>query len=58
MSQFADYQNEIYLAALGGNLPEFPMDYATLERKATAALPDTLLNYIAGGAGDELTRRY
>ena len=57
MSQFADYQNEIYLAALGGNLPEFPMDYATLERKATAALPDTLLNYIAGGAGDELTQR-
>lgn len=57
MSQFADYQNEIYLAALGGNLPEFPMEYATLERKATAALPDTLLNYIAGGAGDELTQR-
>ncbi|GGK45163.1 alpha-hydroxy-acid oxidizing protein [Nocardia camponoti] len=57
MSQFADYQNEIYLAALGGNLPEFPMDYATLERKATASLPETLLDYIAGGAGDELTQR-
>ncbi|MFC4375165.1 alpha-hydroxy-acid oxidizing protein [Nocardia halotolerans] len=57
MSQFADYQNEIYLAALGGIQPEFPMDYATLERKATAALPETLLNYIAGGAGDELTQR-
>ncbi|MFE3541697.1 alpha-hydroxy-acid oxidizing protein [Nocardia sp. NPDC059177] len=57
MSQFADYQNEIYLAALGGIAPEFPMDYATLERKATAALPDNLLNYIAGGAGDELTQR-
>ncbi|MGW6624786.1 alpha-hydroxy-acid oxidizing protein [Nocardia sp. NPDC055002] len=57
MSQFADYQNEIYLAALGGIQPEFPMDYATLERKATAALPDSLLNYIAGGAGDELTQR-
>ncbi|MFC6011186.1 alpha-hydroxy-acid oxidizing protein [Nocardia lasii] len=57
MSQFADYQNEIYLAALGGIQPEFPMDFATLERKATAALPDSLLNYIAGGAGDELTQR-
>jgi lactate 2-monooxygenase len=57
MSQFADYQNEIYLAALGGIQPGFPMDYATLERKATAALPDSLLNYIAGGAGDELTQR-
>ncbi|WP_216909662.1 alpha-hydroxy-acid oxidizing protein [Nocardia noduli] len=54
---FADYQNEIYFAALGGNLPEFPMDYATLEAKAAAALPTSLHSYIAGGAGDELTQR-
>ncbi len=54
---FADYQNEIYFAALGGNLPEFPMDYATLEAKAAAALPAGLHSYIAGGAGDELTQR-
>ncbi|MFI7670924.1 alpha-hydroxy-acid oxidizing protein [Nocardia sp. NPDC049526] len=54
---FADYQNEIYFAALGGHAPEFPMDYATLEAKASAALPATLYSYIAGGAGDELTQR-
>ncbi|MEV6140705.1 alpha-hydroxy-acid oxidizing protein [Nocardia sp. NPDC051990] len=54
---FADYQNEIYFAALSGNAPEFPMDYATLEAKATAALPTSLYSYIAGGAGDELTQR-
>ncbi|MEV2224216.1 alpha-hydroxy-acid oxidizing protein [Nocardia vinacea] len=54
---FADYQNEIYFAALGGHAPEFPMDFATLEAKASAALPATLYSYIAGGAGDELTQR-
>ncbi|WP_433683237.1 alpha-hydroxy-acid oxidizing protein [Nocardia sp. CA-119907] len=54
---FADYQNEIYFAALGGHAPEFPMDYATLEAKAAAALPASLHSYIAGGAGDELTQR-
>ncbi|MGW4772100.1 alpha-hydroxy-acid oxidizing protein [Nocardia sp. NPDC004278] len=54
---FADYQNEIYFAALGGHAPDFPMDYATLEAKAAAALPTSLHSYIAGGAGDELTQR-
>ncbi|MEU0506695.1 alpha-hydroxy-acid oxidizing protein [Nocardia sp. NPDC005998] len=54
---FADYQNEIYFAALGGHAPDFPMDYATLEAKAAAALPASLHSYIAGGAGDELTQR-
>ncbi|WP_054814940.1 alpha-hydroxy-acid oxidizing protein [Nocardia arizonensis] len=54
---FADYQNEIYFAALGGNLPDFPMDYASLAAKAEAALPASLYSYIAGGAGDELTQR-
>ncbi|WP_433200734.1 alpha-hydroxy-acid oxidizing protein [Nocardia sp. CA-107356] len=54
---FADYQNEIYFAALGGRTPDFPMDYATLEAKAAAALPTSLHSYIAGGAGDELTQR-
>jgi lactate 2-monooxygenase len=56
-SQFADYQNEIYFAALGGHAPRFPMDYATLEAKAAAALPASLNSYIAGGAGDEQTQR-
>ncbi|WP_062984498.1 alpha-hydroxy-acid oxidizing protein [Nocardia anaemiae] len=54
---FADYQNEIYFAGLGGHMPEFPMDFATLEAKAAAALPPALHSYIAGGAGDELTQR-
>lgn len=54
---FADYQNEIYFAALSGRVPDLPMDYATLEARAAAALPASLHSYIAGGAGDELTQR-
>ncbi|SFQ45631.1 alpha-hydroxy-acid oxidizing protein [Actinomadura madurae] len=55
--QFGDYQFEIYLDALSGNVSDLPMDYATLERKAAAALPRSLHSYIAGGAGDEATQR-
>ncbi|MEU8364752.1 alpha-hydroxy-acid oxidizing protein [Nonomuraea sp. NPDC048882] len=58
MSQaFGDYQLEIYFNALNGRVSDFPMDYATLERRAVAALDPSLLSYIAGGAGDEATQR-
>ena len=53
-----DYQMEIYRAGLvGGHQPRFPMDYATLERKASEALPPWIVSYVAGGAGDEQTQR-
>lgn len=55
--QFGSYQNEIYLAALGGRVPEFPMEYGALEARATAAMSESLFSYIAGGAGDETTQR-
>lgn len=54
---FGDYQFQIYFEALGGKVAEFPMDYATLESRAFAALSPSLQSYIAGGAGDELTQR-
>ncbi|MEV5893206.1 alpha-hydroxy-acid oxidizing protein [Nonomuraea fuscirosea] len=54
---FGDYQLEIYFNALNGRVSDFPMDYATLERRAVAALDPSLLSYIAGGAGDEATQR-
>ncbi|WP_432825753.1 alpha-hydroxy-acid oxidizing protein [Dactylosporangium sp. CA-092794] len=58
MSQsFGDYQLEIYFSALHGRISDFPMDYATLERRAAHTLPPSLLSYIAGGAGDEATQR-
>ncbi|WP_236566764.1 lactate 2-monooxygenase [Nocardia sp. CY41] len=57
MTNFGDYQNEIYFQGLGGVLPDLPMTYAELEAKAQAALPPSIWSYVAGGAGDELTQR-
>jgi lactate 2-monooxygenase len=53
---FKDYQDEIYLNGLGGVVPAFPMTYADLESRARAALPPSVLSYVAGGAGDERTQ--
>ncbi|MEU1422634.1 alpha-hydroxy-acid oxidizing protein [Kitasatospora sp. NPDC005751] len=55
--QFGDYQNEIYFDALFGRQPKLPMAFAELAARAEAALPPTLLSYVAGGAGDERTQR-
>ena len=55
--QYGDYQLEIYGAGLQGVLPRWPVDFAGLEHAATAALPDWILNYVAGGSGDERTQR-
>ncbi|MFB7908705.1 alpha-hydroxy-acid oxidizing protein [Kitasatospora sp. NPDC056076] len=54
---FGDYQNEIYLNGLGGVLPTMPMAFAELEARAQAALPPSVLSYVAGGAGAEATQR-
>ncbi|MFI0900893.1 alpha-hydroxy-acid oxidizing protein [Streptomyces sp. NPDC020983] len=54
---FGNYQNDIYLRALGGVLPDLPMAYAELEERAAAALPPSVWSYVAGGAGDETTQR-
>ncbi|MEU2547785.1 alpha-hydroxy-acid oxidizing protein [Streptomyces roseolus] len=55
--RYGDYQNEIYLAGLGGVLPGLPLTYAGLEERAAAALPPSVVSYVAGGAGDEFTQR-
>ncbi|MCX3062772.1 alpha-hydroxy-acid oxidizing protein [Streptomyces beihaiensis] len=55
--QFGDYQFEIYLDGLRGVAPTQPMDFAALEERARAALPDSVWSYVAGGAGDEHTQR-
>ncbi|MEV7541153.1 alpha-hydroxy-acid oxidizing protein [Streptomyces sp. NPDC089915] len=55
--QYGDFQNEIYLDGLSGVLPTMPMDFAGLEARARAALPPSVLSYVAGGAGDEFTQR-
>jgi len=53
---FGGMQNEIYNAGLQGVLPEFPVDFATLEARAHEALGPMMTNYVAGGCGDEHTQ--
>jgi lactate 2-monooxygenase len=56
MSNFGAMQNEIYNAGLRGILPTWPVDFATLEKRAHEALGPMLTNYVAGGCGDEHTQ--
>ncbi len=56
MPHYGDYQNAIYGAGLQGVLPRVPVDFATLKARAEAALPPTVLNYVQGGCGNELTQ--
>jgi lactate 2-monooxygenase len=57
MHHYGDYQTEIYGAGLQGVVPRVPVDFATLERQASAAMPASVLNYVQGGCGDERTQR-
>lgn len=56
MSNFGGMQNEIYNAGLQGILPDYPVDFATLEARAHEALGPMMTNYVAGGCGDEFTQ--
>ena len=56
MANFGDYQNEIYFAGLSGHQPRLPIRFEELEARARAALPDTLVSYVAGGCGNERTQ--
>ena len=57
MPHYGDYQNLIYGAGLQGVVPRVPVDFATLESRATAAMPPQVLTYVQGGCGDEFTQR-
>lgn len=56
MPHFGDLQNAIYGAGLQGHLPPYPVDFATLQRRAHQAWPPGTLNYVEGGCGDERTQ--
>ncbi|MEP3421809.1 MAG: alpha-hydroxy-acid oxidizing protein [Erythrobacter sp.] len=56
MHNFGGMQNEIYNAGLQGILPDYPVDFATLEARAHEALGPMMTNYVAGGCGDEHTQ--
>jgi lactate 2-monooxygenase len=55
--QYGDYQNVIYQAGLQGVLPALPVDAAALEARAIQAMPPSLVSYVQGGCGDEVTQR-
>jgi lactate 2-monooxygenase len=55
--QYGDYQFEIYFDGLDGRVPRYPVDFASLERKASEVLPWWVHSYVAGGCGDENTQR-
>ena len=57
MPHYGDYQNEIYFGGLQGHLPTLPVDFATLEARAAAVMPPSVLTYLQGGCGDELTQQ-
>ncbi|UVO50333.1 alpha-hydroxy-acid oxidizing protein [Sphingomonas sp. SUN019] len=57
MPHYGDLQNQIYGAGLSGVVPTIPVDFATLEARACAALPPGTLSYVQGGCGDEHTQR-
>lgn len=57
MPHAGDYQNELYFAGLRGTKPTLPVDFATLEQRAAAAMAPALLTYVQGGCGDEFTQR-
>ncbi len=57
MGHYGDLQTKIYQDGLRGALPDYPVDFATLEKRAENSLSPSLLNYVQGGCGDEHTQR-
>lgn len=55
MGHYGDFQNEIYLRALGGELPAYPVEPDELERAAHQVMSPRTRGYVAGGAGAERT---
>jgi isopentenyl diphosphate isomerase/L-lactate dehydrogenase-like FMN-dependent dehydrogenase len=54
---FGNYQYEIYLRGLAGQLPELPVAWDALERAAAEKLDEGARGYVFGGAGSEDTQR-
>jgi isopentenyl diphosphate isomerase/L-lactate dehydrogenase-like FMN-dependent dehydrogenase len=54
---FGNYQYEIYLQGMAGQLPDFPVGWPELEAAAEAQLDEGARGYVFGGAGSEDTQR-
>lgn len=57
MTNFGQYQYEIYLEGLGGTKPEFPFELHELERRFEAEVDPIPRDYVSAGAGSEDTMR-
>ena len=49
MPHYGDLQTQIYGAGLSGIVPTYPVDFATLEKRAQSALPPPATRSIAIG---------
>lgn len=56
MADYGDYQNEIYDAGLRGHIPKVPVNFKDLQERADAAMPASVVSYVAGGCGNEHTQ--
>jgi isopentenyl diphosphate isomerase/L-lactate dehydrogenase-like FMN-dependent dehydrogenase len=54
---FGNYQYEIYLQGLAGQLPDLPIAWDALEAAAAAELDGGARGYVFGGSGSEDTQR-
>jgi lactate 2-monooxygenase len=54
---FANYQNEIYLSGMVGEVPAYACEPAALEEAAGKVLTPEAFGYVAGAAGTESTAR-
>jgi isopentenyl diphosphate isomerase/L-lactate dehydrogenase-like FMN-dependent dehydrogenase len=54
---FGNYQYEIYLKGMAGEVPELPVAWDALEAAAEAAMDEGARGYVFGGAGTEDTQR-
>jgi hypothetical protein len=50
-SNFGDFQNLFYAEAVHGVTTRYPFDFASIERKASEALPDWVYPVRFGGRG-------
>ena len=56
MANFGDFQFEVYFRGLSGIREELPFTFAELERRAHMAMSESMVSYVAGGAGNEHTQ--
>lgn len=57
MSNYGQYQYEIYLEGMSGKTPDFPFELAELERRFEADVDPIPRDYVSAGAGSEDTMR-